>query len=386
MRHLQNLDLDWDSEKLAASFSTLHQGHSLKVRSDLRLEPLMGTIELEDEEHALLEDERPMTISWKFDPDIGICLHSIEGTFGGIEAAFHEEIAQETGSLIGSARIAFGPISELIPQRIGKVFQELKMGKGYEVKGRLGYDRKDLSSLSFKGLLSGKACELFGFQVRTLLTQVEADAKRVRLFEFKASDSAGILKTPEVLMYEANEVWQIAIPKLTLQEFRPSLLQKMGHDVGAVGPFVIRELKINDFKGLLEESRTYTAKGELSFINSFKREHTVFDLPSDFLGRIFGLDLELLIPVVGHLNFDLKEDRFWLKDLSDAYSEGKRSKFFLVKEGLSPSVDLDGNLNILIKMKQYVLFKFTEHFLLSIDGSLDKPSYRLQKKSRFLGS
>ena len=159
----------------------------------------------------------------------------------------------------------------------------------------------------------------------------------------------------------------------------------MGQGVGSVGPFVIRELKINDFKGLLEETDTYTALGELSFINSFKREHTVFDLPSDFLGRIFGLDLELLIPVVGHLSFDLKENRFWLKDLLDAYSEGKRSKFFLVKEGLSPSIDLDGNLNILIKMKQYVLFKFTEHFLLSIDGSLDKPSYRLQKKSRVLG-
>ncbi len=33
-------------------------------------------------------------------------------------------------------------------------------------------------------------------------------------------------------------------------------------------------------------------------------------------------------------------------------------------------------------MKQYVLFKFTENFLLSIDGTLENPSYSLQKKSR----
>jgi hypothetical protein len=56
-----------------------------------------------------------------------------------------------------------------------------------------------------------------------------------------------------------------------------------------------------------------------------------------------------------------------------------------VKEGMSPSIDLDGNIHILVKMKQYVLFKITEHFLLSIEGSLENPSYHLQKKSRFLG-
>ena len=346
---------------------------------------LTGSFELEDEETLLLDGERPLCISWKFDPLVGIYLHSIEGSFGGVEASFHEELTQGKGSLIGSMHLSFGPLSQLLPQRIGQVFERLKMGKGYELKGRLLYDRKDLSSLSFKGLLSGKACEIAGFQVRTLLSQIEANARRVHLFEIKASDSAGILKIPELLLWEADE-WEISMPQLILQEFRPSLLQKVGGEVGAVGPLVVRELKLTGLKGLLEETNTYAATGELFFINSFKREHSVFDLPSDFLGRIFGLDLELLIPVVGHLTFDLKEGRFWLKDLFDAYSEGHRSKFFLVKDGFTPTVDLDGNMNILIKMKQYVLFKFTEHFLLSVDGSLEKPSYRLQKKSRFLSN
>jgi hypothetical protein len=123
----------------------------------------------------------------------------------------------------------------------------------------------------------------------------------------------------------------------------------------------------------------------MSFVNSFKREHTVFDLPADFFGRIFGLDVELMIPVRGRLKLELKEGRFWLSDLEDAYSEGKRSKFFLVKEGLSPSIDLNGNLHIFVTMKQYVLFKFTENFLLTIDGSIESPSYHLQKKSKLLG-
>ena len=184
-------------------------------------------------------------------------------------------------------------------------------------------------------------------------------------------------------MYQdGEEPWKISMPLFRLTEFRPSLLQKIGREIGPVGPLVVRELKMTDFQGLLEESDTYTAKGSLSFINSFKREHTVFDLPSDVLGRIFGLDLELLIPVKGTLTFDLKEGQFRLDELKDAYSEGKRSKFFLVQEANSPTVDLDGNVNILVKMKQYVLFKFTENFLLFIDGTLENPSYSLQKKSR----
>ena len=135
----------------------------------------------------------------------------------------------------------------------------------------------------------------------------------------------------------------------------------------------------------MEESDSYTARGDVGFINSFKREHTVFDWPADFLGRIIGLDSELLIPVRGKFRFELKKGRFWLSNLHDAYSEGKRSKFFLVHEGLSPSIDLDGNLHVFVTMKQYVLFKITENFLLKIDGNLEKPSFHLQKKSKFLG-
>jgi hypothetical protein len=162
-------------------------------------------------------------------------------------------------------------------------------------------------------------------------------------------------------------------------------LQKTGRDSGRVGPLVVRELKLKDLTGKLEERASFTATGELHFVNSFKREHTVFDLPADLFGRIIGLDSELLVPVRGKFKFELKEGRFWLSDLEDAYSEGKRSKFFLVKEGLSPTIDLDGNLHIFVTMKQYVLFKITENFLLTIDGPIESPSFHLQKKSKLLG-
>jgi len=383
LRHLQNVSLSWDSMKMQAVMSAIQGGHSIKIGASVEFEPLFwGRIFLEDEDRQSSE-VKPLTIEWKVEPNHGVIVRSIEGTFGGIEASFH---AEDDRSLIGSARLQFDPLSEILPQRLGKVFRQLKMGKGFELKGRLFYDCQDLSNLSFRGLLSGKQCELFGFQIRNLLTQVEIHPSHVHLFELKASDSSGILTIDELKIHQgSDDRWTISMPLFKLMEFRPSLLQKAGCDPGRVGPLVVREMEMVDLAGNLEDSASFTAKGRLSFVNSFKREHTVFDLPSDFFGRIIGLDMELMIPVTGRFQFELKEGRFWLSDLEDAYSEGKRSKFFLVKEGLSPSIDLDGNLHIFVTMKQYVLFKITENFLLTIDGPIESPSFHLQKKSKLLG-
>ena len=384
VRHLQNVNLSWNSSGMYATMSAIQGGHSLKIGSFMEFEPsFWGRIFLEDEEHPLLEDEKPLTIEWGIESDKELMIRSIEGTFGGIEASFH---AQSRNCLIGSTRVHFGPLSEILPPRLGKVFHDLKMGKGYELKGHLFYDCQNPSNISFKGLMSGKQCELFGFQIRTLLTQVEIHPSHVHLFELKASDSAGILTIDKLQIQQGPDFeWTMSMPRLKLLEFRPSLLQKTGRDSGRVGPLVVRELKLKDLTGKLEERASFTATGELHFVNSFKREHTVFDLPADLFGRIIGLDSELLVPVRGKFKFELKEGRFWLSDLEDAYSEGKRSKFFLVKEGLSPTIDLDGNLHIFVTMKQYVLFKITENFLLTIDGPIESPSFHLQKKSKLLG-
>jgi hypothetical protein len=384
VRHLQNVFVQMKKEGMIATLSALHQGHSLKMSALFEFQPkTWGRFVIEDEEHPLDSEERPLTIEWEIGPDRFFSLQSIEGVFNGIDASFH---ADGPGRLIGSARLQLGPLAEILPARIGKVFRDLKMGKGYELKGRLFYDPQHLSNTSFKGLLSGKNCELFGIQVRTLLSQIEANASRVHLFELKGSDAAGIIKINELIVrQEADGAWRISMPLFQLLEFRPSLLQKIGREIGSVGPLVVRELKVTHLQGKIDEPATMIASGEMNFINSFKREHTVFDLPSDFLGRIIGLDQELLIPVRGRLLFELKEGRVWLTDLVDAYSEGKRSKFFLVKEGQSPSIDLEGNLHIFVTMKQYVLFKITENFLLTIDGTIQTPSFHLQKKSKLLG-
>ncbi len=380
---VKDLHLFWNENGCSADFQTLHKGHLLSIGFDMNFEPKIGGyLTLKEEGICLAEDERPLKIDWEYS-EKGLSIQSIDGAFSGIDASFHAEINSLTNTLIGSARLDFNALSQFIPPKIAEVFQELKMGKGYELKGRLKFENQ---KAFFNGILSGKQLDLFGYQFRTLLGRVDLRPDFVGIYDLKISDSAGIMKIEQIVLEEKPGAdWTLSIPQLAILELRPCLLQKPGKEPGPLSPLVVREIKITDFKGILDDSKTYTAKGDLHFINSYKRDYTVFDLPADVLSRIVGLDLELLIPVMGRLNFELKDRQFHLTELTDSFSESRRSEFFLEKGEQEPYMDLDGNLKILVKMKQFVLFKFTEAFLISIDGTLSDPQYRLQKKRRFFG-
>ena len=378
---VKDLFYSFEGNRTQLDFQYLHEIQPIHVAIEAigtEENQFSGRLQLEEIGSPREAEERPLSIVWTYGEETGFSIREIEGQCGGIDASFH---ALDT-SLIGSARIHFGLLSKFLPSRLATLFSDLKMGKGYELKGRLHLTE---SYPIFEGILSGKQMDLFGYQLRTLLCQVELGVDKVRIYDLKISDSAGCMTIDSIEAMGTEEVpWTISMPRLSISEFRPSLLQKEGTPGEPAGPLVVRELKLEGFRGLLDEAHTYKASGELQFINSYRREHTVFDLPSDVLGRIVGLDLELLIPVRGTLRYELKDGMFYLKELRDAYSEADRSQFFLIPDPI-PVMDLDGNLRILVNMKQFVLFKFTESFLISIDGKLDDPQFHLQKKRRFLG-
>jgi hypothetical protein len=363
---IENLNLTWSHGECLASLYYCDHLHRLQFHVD---DQISGRL-------ILGEEETPLAIDWEYKDTLVV--HSIDGSFGGVEASFH---AESPDTLIGTARVNFTALAKLLPLDVAQVFDEIKMGKGYELKGRLKIEK---NIPHFQGILCGKQIELFGFQFRTILGQVNLGPQRIRIYDVKISDSAGMMKIDEILLESKNKLpWTIDIPTLTMQDLRPSLLQRPGGTSGPISPLVVRELKITNFKGLLDDGNTYTADGQLHFINSYKRGETVFDLPANVLSRIVGLDLELLIPVCGDLSFELKKGYFNLLELTNAYSEGKRSEFFLEMDP-QPSMDLDGNLEIFIKMKQFVLLKITESLLISIDGALNDPQFHLKKK-RFFG-
>ncbi|MDE3046536.1 MAG: hypothetical protein KGJ02_07855 [Verrucomicrobiota bacterium] len=383
-RHVRDLSFVCTPEKYFGSTLFAHQGNWARGSLEVDRGTLShGRIFLQDADR---NDETPLAIQWAESFDQQIEIESIEGSFAGIDASFHSLGGEKTPELIGSARFDFRRLSEWIPPAVSEVFHQLEMGRGYELKGSLFIDRKNLADFHFEGIFSGKQLELFGFELRTLLAQVDLTPSTLRIYDVKISDSAGSLKIDQILLQEPKgEPWTIEIPKFVIEDLRPSLLHSPGQEPGELTPLLVRRLTMTQFHGLLADGATYQAEGNLTFINSFKREKSVFDLPADVLGRIIGLDLELLVPVTGELFFELNDGFFQLTELRHSFSEGERSQFFLVENDFSPRMDLDGNLQILVKMKQFVLFTLTEGFYISIEGKLNNPRFRLQKKQRFFG-
>ena len=302
-------------------------------------------------------------------------LRSIEGSCCGLSAFFY---AESPTVLVGEMEFDFTRLEGLLPVPIPHVLDSLEIGRGYCCKGELHCDPYPQR---FSGLLTGKEIDLFGYQLKTLFAQIEFDSNGLSLADVKVSDRAGTLDIPVIqVLQEKSEPWSLHIPQLIVRELRPSLLKVAGEPEDPLSPLVVREFTMNHLRGYLDDSNSYTASGELRFLNSFKRSRSLLDLPAALLGRLFGFDLELLIPVQGTVDYQLKNGFFYLTDLRDSFSDGNRSQFFLPQsETYAPRMDLDLNLDILVQMKHYVLFTITEHFLISIDGTLHDPRFHLKK-------
>lgn len=371
VRHIKDGRLSLHGNSFQGSGKWLHQGKEAHIAAKFSSEG-RGKLEVQEPGKAL-----GLVIDGAY-RDECLTLQAIEGEFAGIGASFR---AIDETHMLGSAKIHFTELSEWIPAAVAEAFHDLEMGGGYEVKGQLTVAGADSS---FKGLFCGKEIDFFGFQFKTLMSSADLTFNHIYLHDLLISDAAGSLIVPEIIMEGKVSPWTISIPELTVQDLRPSLLSKFGEEKKALTPLLVRELKIHDFHGLLDDGKTYKAQGELSFINSFKRGKSVFDLPTHLFGRIVGLDLELLIPVEGQLLFNLDQGYFVLSELKDSFSEGRRSQFFLAEKDVPPRMSLRGSLEIFVKMKQFVLFAPTEGFIISIDGKLSDPQFRLQKKKSFL--
>jgi hypothetical protein len=236
---------------------------------------------------------------------------------------------------------------------------------------------KGTSPCFFEGVVSGKECEAFGNVFQTFFSQWKWNRSNIEISDVKLSDRSGIFYLPKVIIESGGS---FSIPSAEIRNFRPSLLRKIEGKESEIKPLVVRNWKFSDIHGNLCDYHSIQGKNRLRFINSFKRSYSVLDVPSDVLSRIIGLDLELLIPVQGVIESDIREGKFFISRIKDVYSEGKRSKFFLID---GASVDFQGNVDIHIKMKQYVLFKFTENFILSLKGKLSHPDIHLTKKRHF---
>lgn len=381
-RDFKDLFVKFNSKECFFKGKFLHDKIFYQISSSINFASnIEGSICLEEPQK---NEKNPLTIEWKYTEKKDIEIDKVNGCFSGIKAYFHRK--KDENILLGTAKIDFSKATSILPTPLKKFFVErLLIKEGFEVRGQLNYDPQNLKINSFLGNISGKGCSLFGYRLKTVFSQIEwTDKKGLLMTDLEISDSAGTLKIDRLTCQENEEGKQImVIPKITLVELRPSLLEEIGKKTEQIDPFLIRKMTISNLKGDVNDDFSFRGEGSFDFINSFKRENSVFDIPAEVLGRIFGLDLELLIPVCGRVDFNIHDGKIFLGDLVDSYSENQRSQFFLFDKTL-PYMDFNGNLHINVQMKHFVLFTFTEQFIISIRGNLYKPDFSLEKKSKFL--
>lgn len=332
-------------------------------------------------ELILGENEEPLTIYWEEDKK-NINIERAHGSYSGVELEFYKTKEEEKSyTLFGRAKVNFEDAGSLFSKKIREDLHLLNLKDGYGFKGEISLLKKEPKIEKARGDLIGKDFEIMGYQVKTLFAHVEMDDNGILIENLKISDRGGILDAKEISFSKSDNAWSFSLPSLHLFDFCPSILKKINSSSEEIKPFKIKEFSLENLQGTIGDLKTFTGTGYFSFINSFKRDFTLIEVPADVLGRIMGLDLELLVPVTGEVFFEIKDEKFLISKVRDVYSENKRSKFFLVG---TPYMDFNGNLDIDIKMKQYVLLKITEKFILSVKGNVRDPQINLEKRKLVL--
>lgn len=250
--------------------------------------------------------------------------------------------------------------------------ERMGLEKGLEVIGGLTLD-----DLSFEGVINGKDFDFLDYSLASLFGKIYYHDGIFTISDFSVADRSFIASCKEAVFDTKEKGCLFQTKKFEVENLRPCLLSKKGERKKLSSPFMLEKILFKNVHGDLSNLETIKGAGSIDFINSFDKEtNPVFDVAKEIIGRI-GLDPVLMVPVIGHLDFQLGDGRMNFTKMVDTYSDQQRSYFFLWHK--TPSyIDFNGNINIDIRMKQYVLFKFTELFIISLDGTLSSPQVHLK--------
>lgn len=341
---------------------------------------------------------QPLMIKWDHHPQRGIVLRSLKGEFSGCSFALtgDQEPSPDNGwtALKGQVSFDFNRLCPLLTTEMAEKIKKLKLGSLYSLDGNFwvnpdfGTSFKEM--ISFKCILASQEAILKGYQVQNLQSELQYVPGRLDMQDLSIQDPAGSLKVAHLIATwdSGKDQWTVFVPRLLVKNLRLSLLRQIESPYTQTNPkfrsLVVKRIEVQNFSGEFNNQQTWQAKGNLHFLNPSRKTpfHPLLAIPAEIILRL-GLDPHVLNPVTGIIYFNLQGDRFYLTRFKDVYSEGRGSKFYLA-QGPDPSwMDLDGNLSVQVRMKQYnLIFKIAELFTVSVQGNIKKPRYTLQKHSK----
>ncbi len=303
----------------------------------------------------------------------------VQGCCYGIDCDLAKNKSRKIPSatiLSGNLKLDCHSLSPLLPKEVREGLASLNIGSGYQWQGDLILWQEPKRGFQANGTLSGDEFEFLGYQFRRLQGVLDATQDRILITDLKIDDPAGMIGIKKFELNH-NGKWHLYIPQILVRQLQPSLMHKIDADPHMVKPFIIKNCTFAEIRGKLGDKASLEGSGKLTFVNQFKKESSFLDLPLEMIKKI-GLDPNLLTPVEGELEIELRGDKFYLMSLANSFSEGNRAEFYLAP-GKEPSyIDLDGKIHIDLKMHQDVMLKITEPFTLTIRGTLEKPRYGLQ--------
>lgn len=336
----------------------------------------------------------PLKIQFSKDPSKGFLIHSMQGYFCGmninLNGGVHDNLKPEISNLQGKIEAEFNQISPLLTPPVAENIRNLELGSTYILQGDFGYNCQPLKELTdrlyFKGQLFSQEAVLKGFQIQNLKADINYRPKQMEISGLSLQDNAGSAHA-ERFFVQQNDItgaWWFSAPLLTVKNLKPAMLRDLSDpDQNTSARFktlLIKRLDFENLKGNLGDIQTWQAKGSMHFLNpTRKNTNPLFAIPAEIILRL-GLNPQVLNPVTGTISFDMQGDHFYLTKFKDVYSEGRGSKFYLADSANPSWMDMKGNLNVQIKMKQYnLLFKLAELFTVSVEGNIKKPKFYLQK-------
>lgn len=336
----------------------------------------------------------PLRINWRLDPINGCCIDKVQGTLSGLNFNLVRDktipLTPDQLSLTGAVTVNMRNAVKLLNPEIAAKAASWEVGDGYSLYGQWCL-KKGLSiplteRLCFQGVLSGNNFEFFGYRFNSMSADLNYAKGHIALTSLNVNDPCGSFHAGEIVLWDdGSSQWFSSVPLLTITQFRPCLLDSGVNVKPAVGKaLLIRQMEIQDLRGVVGNKNSFTGYGKLTFTNSNKKNppHPIFAIPSEILSRI-GLDLGVLTPARGAVYYNIEDGKVNFKRFKDVYSKGKISKFYLPNNGYQSYIDFDGNVHMQVRMKQYnLLFKLAELFTVNIQGTLKKPIYSLQKQSK----
>lgn len=336
----------------------------------------------------------PLTIYWNSVGPGGFSINKVNGHLCGISI----DLANDTDfplnphyhHLVGTVSFDLSKATKLMTTEKAAAINAAQIGQGYSLHGRFAIDKSGDKSfgdrLYFQGDLSGSGFTCYGYRLNYLTGQLDYQPTQALISNLSISDACGQISIPTIsFMADANTNWQANIPRITIKDLHPSSMESVTPSPTSMQKsLMIRLLEIENLQGTLGDRTSFRGTGKLNFINTQKEnfQDTIFAIPAELLTRI-GLDLGVLTPVRGNVEFDISDAKVHLRKFKEVYSKKKISKFQLTKTGYQSYIDFDGNIHVQIKMKQYnLVFKLAELFTVTVGGTISKPTYSLQKQPR----